>query len=320
MIIMKTDRLISIIMLLLEHKRISASKLAETFEVSTRTIYRDIEQINLAGIPVVSCPGVNGGVSIMDEYKVDKRLFSPSDVSKLLVGLSTLKTALPQNDVTSVLAKVKSIIPSKHVSDVELHANQITVDLSPWDNEYDDSNVVQDIKDSIENHKLIRFTYLDTYGNMSNRGVEPYRLVYKVRSWYLLGYCHLREDFRTFKISRISSLAITDNTFCPRECPPLEFDNIEWPELQFVTVKLRIDECIKAMIDLLYKNQAVFHCEQDDMYAFLPFFYTPFEYNILLSFGDKCECLEPEDIRTEIIRMIKNMSAIYEINNIEKRC
>ena len=129
---MKTDRLVSIIMMLLDKERIGAQELADRFEVSPRTIYRDIETINMAGIPVRSTPGVGGGFEIMQEYKVDKNVFSAADLSAILMGLSSLSGMVRGNELVNALAKVKRFIPADRAKEIELKANQIYIDLSPW--------------------------------------------------------------------------------------------------------------------------------------------------------------------------------------------
>lgn len=218
---------------------------------------------------------------------------------------------MPKNDIASAVAKIQSIMPSNYSSDTQRHTDQIAVDLTPWSNEYDNTTLIQDIRAAIKNRNLISFTYLDTNGNLSKREVEPYRLIYKVRNWYLQGYCLLRKDFRVFKVSRLSSLTKLDCTFNKRDCPTLELYAIKWTELEHVAIKMKIDENVKALIDFFYKSQAVFESKQGTLYAYFPFFYTPFEYNIILGFADKCECLEPEDVRLEIRRLVKNMNNIY---------
>ena len=129
---MKIDRLVSIIMILLDKKRISAQELADMFEVSPRTIYRDIDAINMAGIPVRSASGVGGGFEIMQEYKVDKKVFSADDLSVLLMGLSSLSNMVRGDELVHTLAKVRSFIPAHRAKDIELKINQVHIDLSPW--------------------------------------------------------------------------------------------------------------------------------------------------------------------------------------------
>ena len=125
---MKTDRLVSIIMMLLDKERVSAQELADRFEVSPRTIYRDIETINMAGIPVRSTPGVGGGFEIMQEYKLDKNVFSAADLSAILMGLSSLSGMVRGNELVNALAKVRRFIPADRAKEIELRANQIYID------------------------------------------------------------------------------------------------------------------------------------------------------------------------------------------------
>ena len=129
---MKVDRLVSIIMVLLDKKRIAAKDLADMFEVSKRTIYRDIDSINMAGIPVSAAPGVGGGFEITEEYKIDNKVFSTADLSVILTGLSGLSGMLRGDELANALAKVKSFIPAGRAKEIELKANQIFIDLSPW--------------------------------------------------------------------------------------------------------------------------------------------------------------------------------------------
>ena len=129
---MKVDRLVSIIMTLLDKKRIGAQELADMFEVSPRTIYRDIDAINMAGIPIRSTSGVGGGFEIMPEYKIDKNVFSTADLSVIMMGLSNLSNMVRGDELVNALAKVKSFIPADKANDIEIKINQICVDLSPW--------------------------------------------------------------------------------------------------------------------------------------------------------------------------------------------
>ena len=129
---MKIDRLVSIIMILLDKKRIGAQELADMFEVSPRTIYRDIDAINMAGIPVRSIPGVGGGFEIMQRYKIDKKVFSADDLSALLMGLSSLSGIMRGDELVHALTKVRSFIPADRANEIALKANQIYIDLSPW--------------------------------------------------------------------------------------------------------------------------------------------------------------------------------------------
>lgn len=222
---MKVDRLVSIIMILLEKERVGAQELAEMFEVSPRTIYRDIDAINLAGIPVRSISGVGGGFEIMQNYKIDKKVFSTSDLSALLMGLSSLSDMIRGDELVHALAKVKSFIPADKAKDIEFKANQILIDLSPWMGNRNINSNLQMIKDALQENKFLSFEYSDQHGNSTSRIVEPYQLVLKGSHWYFQGYCHIRNDYRLFKLSRMSSLQVKEETFVPRnyQKPILDF-------------------------------------------------------------------------------------------------
>ncbi|NTV78570.1 MAG: YafY family transcriptional regulator, partial [Clostridiales bacterium] len=201
---MKVDRLVSIIMILLDKKRIGAKELADLFEVSPRTIYRDIDAINMAGIPVFSTSGVGGGFEIMENYKIDKKVFSTTDLSAILMGLSILSNMMRGDDLVNALAKVKSFIPAGSAKEVELKANQIYIDLSPWMGNRNIQPYLELIKKGLQESKLLSFEYSDRHGNKTIRLAEPYQLVLKSIHWYFQGYCYQRKEFRLFKLSRIS--------------------------------------------------------------------------------------------------------------------
>lgn len=171
---MKVDRLISIIMILLDKKRIGAQELADMFEVSSRTIYRDIDAINMAGIPVRSTSGVGGGFEIMQNYKVDSKVFSTADLSAILMGLSNM---IQGNELVNDLAKVKSFIPADRAKDIELKANQISIDLSPWMVNRNIQPYLEIIKTALQESKLLSFEYADRFGNKTVRTAEPYQLI-----------------------------------------------------------------------------------------------------------------------------------------------
>ena len=309
---MKVDRLVSIIMILLDKERIGAQELAELFEVSPRTIYRDIDAINMAGIPVLSTPGVGGGFEIMPEYKIDKTVFSTADLSAILMGLSGLSSMIRGDELVNALAKVKSFIPADRAKDIELKANQIYIDLSPWMGNTNIQPYLEMIKTALQESKLLTFEYADRYGNKTARTAEPYQLVLKSSHWYWQGYCLVRNDFRLFRLSRMSNLQIQEESFTPRE--------YQKPQLDFTDILATLQTKIKIRIHQSVMDRVLDHCvyedfspDGDEHYIIrFPFVENDYYYNILFSFGDKCECLEPYHIRSEMKRRIQDMAAIYE--------
>lgn len=309
---MKIDRLISIIMVLLNNERISAVELADMFEVSTRTIYRDIETLSLAGIPIVTFNGVNGGISIMEEYKVDKKLFTISDISTILMGLSSVSTTISNKELIGTLEKVKSLLPKTQVKDIELKSNQITIDLTTWMGNKSFKSNIDKIKSALNDNKLLEFEYYGTNRIKDKRIIEPYKLILKENNWYLQGYCTFKEDFRVFKLSRISNLKILDEVFLQREFVEKPLDGSGWIDKRLIKIKL--------LVDWSLREQMVERCGEDNVKAFLddkfivdfPFVADDLGYNILMGFGDKCECIEPENIRVELIKRIRKLLCVYE--------
>lgn len=309
---MKVDRLVSIIMILLDKKRIGAQELADMFEVSPRTIYRDIDAINMAGIPVRSTSGVGGGFEIMQEYKVDKKVFSADDLSALLMGLSGLSSVIRGNELVHALAKVKSFIPVDRAKEIELKVNQICIDLSPWMSNSNIQLYLEMIQSALQENRLLTFEYIAHHGNETARIVEPYQLVLKGNHWYLQGYCRKRNDFRLFRLSRMSNLQMKEDIFAPRDYqkPQLDFDDM-WATMQ-TRIKIRIHKSVMDRV-LDFCTNEDFSSDGDEHYIVnFPFVENEYHYDILLSFGDKCECLEPLHVRAEIKRRIQDIATIYE--------
>lgn len=286
--------------------------MADMFEVSPRTIYRDIDAIGMAGIPVRSTSGVGGGFEIMQKYKIDKNVFSTADLSAILTGLSSLSEMMQGNELINALAKVRSFIPADKANEIELKINQICIDLSPWIGSRNIQSYLEIIRTAMEDYRLVSFEYIAHHGEKTVRTVEPYQLVLKSGHWYFQGYCHTRNDFRLFRLSRIFNLQMKEENFIPQDShkPILGFGEI--PETMQTTIKLRIHESIMDRV-LDYCTYEHFFPDGAEYYIVdFPFIENEYYYDILLGFGDKCECLEPLNIRAEVKHRIHAIAAIYE--------
>lgn len=309
---MKVSRLVSIIMILLDKERISAQELANMFEVSKRTIYRDIDAINMAGIPIYSTSGVGGGFEIMKNYKIDRKVFSTADISTILTGLSSLSNMMQSNELINALAKVKSFIPVDRIDEIKLKTDQIHIDLSQWIGYRNVQAYLETIKKALQENKLLSFEYADRHGNKTEREAEAYQIVLKGNHWYFQGFCYKRNDFRLFKLARISNLKLEEIFFTPRDYqkPLLDFTDI-LATIQ-IKIKLRIHESVMDRV-LDYCMYEDFSPDGDAYYIVtFPFIENEYYYNILLSFGDKCECIEPLHIRTKLKRKIYEIANLYE--------
>lgn len=312
---MKVDRLVSIIMILLEKERVGAQGLAEMFEVSPRTIYRDIDAINMAGIPVRSIAGVGGGFEIMREYKLDKNVFSAADLSAILMGLSNLSGVMSGDELVNALAKVKRFIPAARAKDIELKANQIHIDLSPWMGNRNIQPYLERIKTALQESRLISFAYTNQHGDQTVRTAEPYQLVLKSNHWYLQGYCRKRNAFRLFKLSRMSNLQMREEVFAPRDYEKPQLDFADILETIQTEIKIRIH---RSVMDRVLDFCSYEHILPDGSEHYLvnfPFIENDYYYGILMSFGKQCECLEPPHIRAEMKRRVGDIAFLYEKEN-----
>ena len=309
---MRTNRLVSIIILLLDKRRIRAQELADLFEVSPRTIYRDIETICMAGIPVSSSSGVGGGFEITQQFKIDNSVLSTNDLTTILMGISSLSSMVRGDELTHTLTKVKSLIPADRAKEIELHANRLVLDVRPWLGNRSIQPDISIIKSAIQEYRLVSFDYTDRYGNASERTAEPYQLVFKNCQWYWYGYCHTREDFRLFKVSRMNNTQLLDQLFTPL---PFKGPLLEIPEsvvAQRDSIILRIHSSIKdRVLEFCVEDCAVPDGDDHWLVGF-PFIENEYHYSVLFSFGDACECLRPQRIRTEMKRRIHALVAIYD--------
>ena len=307
---MKIDRLLSIIMVLIEQNKISASKLAEMFEVTPRTIYRDIETIQAAGVPIVTYTGTNGGIGILENYKIDKKFFTKEDMITIMTGLGSISSSVTNSGLNKVLTKLQSLIPEDHTHEIKLKSGQVVIDLTTWSgNKKLQANLIK-IKEALNQRRYLIFKYLDGNGKSTERKVEPYQLLWKEEKWYINSYCTMRNDFRLFKLSRISYLKVLDETFSLREFDMEEL-RMNWSEKRILNIKLLVDVSLKERILERCEEENITYCGKNKMIVEFPFVDDDFGYELLLSFGNKCECLEPVEIREKLIEKIRNMLHIY---------
>lgn len=314
---MKVDRLVSIILLLLNRDRIGARQLAAMFEVSTRTIYRDIDAIARAGIPVCATAGVGGGFEILRQYKLDRKVFSTADLTAILMGLTSLSGLIRGDELVNALAKVRSFIPAERAKDIAIKTNQVFIDLSPWIGNRNLKPNLEIIQTALQESKLLTFAYVNRTGTKTTRTAEPYQLILKGGQWYWQGFCYERNDFRLFKLSRTSDLQVQEVGFTPREHQKPQLDFSEHLAAVQTEIKLRIHQSIlERILDYCPLEQ----CTPDGDAHYLvrfPFIENDYYYSFLFSFGDQCECLEPLPIRAEMKRRIRAIALLYENDPLE---
>jgi predicted DNA-binding transcriptional regulator YafY len=282
-------------------KNITAKELSNHFEVSQRTIYRDIDILCQSGIPIYTNKGKGGGICLMENYVLNKSLLTEQEQNDILSALQGLK-ATSLADTEHVLTKLNSIFGSKNF-------DWIKVDFSNWSTKEEDRIKFQQLKDSILNCQVIQFQYNNSYGQESQRIVEPIKLVFRGQSWYLYGLCRSKVDYRYFKITRMRYLNELEETFpyssVNRNTSPVTpYESTQ----KTISVVLKLDS---AMAYRLYDEfpQESIHKEVDGSYII----HTELQdnnwlYGYLMSFEDHLEIIEPVYVRETLLSKFKNAS------------
>lgn len=310
---MKIDRLIAMVMILLEKEVISAGALAKKLEVSRRTIYRDIDTLTTAGLPIFTAQGATGGVGLMKSYKIDKKLFTPKDVQTLATSLASYKQLYDHKDIVHVLEKLNSMGREGGQSEKE---NRFAIDLSLNQGNESLRSLLSSIEIAINEERYMTFDYIDKDGRVTSRKIEPYRVVFKESSWYLQAFCTHRKDYRIFKLARMSRLQVLPETFIPRDFSPLAMDGSDWMSREWVPVTIRIALSIKDKVIERYGEENIIRVEGNSCLATFPIINNESGYDVLLRFGDKCEIVEPSEVREAFKSYIRKILAKYEAQEI----
>ena len=301
---MKIDRLIGILSILLQRERITASELAEKFEVSRRTINRDIEALCKAGIPVCTMQGAGGGIRIMEGYRVDRTLLTSKDMEMILAGLRSLDSVSGSHYYGQLMEKLLA-----GSSDFVSGRDSILIDLASWYKE-SLSPKIGVIREAIEERKMLSFHYYAPGGD-SIRRIEPYYLIFKWSSWYVWGWCRKREAFRLFKLNRMDEVSKEETGFEGREVPMPELTNEK-----LFPGKIKVKALFEPEVKWRLAEEFGARCfeENEDGKLVFQAEYTDAENLIrwMLTFGAKVRVIEPEFVRRELQNIAEDMINIYK--------
>lgn len=302
---MKIDRLIGILSILLQKDKVTAAELSDKFEVSRRTIIRDIDDICKAGIPIVTTQGKGGGISIMEGYKIDRVLLSNEDIMAIFTGLKSLDSVSDNPHYRQLMDKLST--ENAKTSDSE---NHIIIDLAAWDKSAV-SGKIELIKSAIKNNNIISFKYYAPNGE-STRIVEPYHLIFQWSNWYVWGYCTARQDYRLFKLTRLFELKDTGEKCEQRYAPPYKFERL-WHLNGKITATVRFDASMKwRIIDEYGMDIPRFNADGSSELTHTWSDKQNF-FGVILSYGDKAEIVSPPELRKEFIELVKNILNTYKI-------
>ncbi len=288
---MSQGRLFEIVYLLLEKGKMSAPELAERFEVSVRTIYRDVDALSAAGVPIYATPGRNGGVALMEHYVLSKATLSDEEQSQLLTALRSLSGTLG-SDSEETLSKLSGLFHRQE-------PHWLEVDLSHWGGKGRDQLTFDLLRDAILSRKVITFTYAGSYGGPAARRALPAKLVFKGQAWYLQGFCLEKQNYRTFKLSRIRDLTVTEST-SPTPLSPPPIDGEAPPSCPTVRLILRCSPALAYRIYDEFEPEQVTALPDGSFRVEAEFPEDNWVYGYLLSFGPLVEVLEPEQVRNSL--------------------
>lgn len=300
---MKIDRLLGILTVLLNNQRVTAPWLAEKFEVSRRTIGRDIDALCQAGIPIITCQGGGGGISIAEGYKLDNSVLTADELAGILAALKGIGTVSEKSRIERTLDKLSAckdaIVSLQEPIVIDLASHYKGV-LTPK---------IELVKQAIRERRLIEFDYYYEKGS-THRSIEPYVILFQWSAWYVFGYCLTRQDWRLFKLSRLWELQLLEENYAAREIPEERKDfNANFPD----------DKELIALFDPSVKYQLIeeyglgCYTEEEDHKLRAVIGYTKKEHIIswVLGFGNKARVLSPPDIAEEIKRIAEDISASY---------
>lgn len=278
------NRLFEIVYILMQKKKITAKELAEKFEVSTRTIYRDIESLSRANIPIYSSKGKDGGIGILEEYVLNKTVLSEEEQNQILFALQGMKKIAGEDK--DILEKISTIF-NKKVND------WIKIDFSNWGKE----EKFELIKTGILNKKQLEFTYYNSNGDKTKRIVEPLQIWFKDKSWYLISYCKLKEDYRIFKVARMKEIKVLEKHF-ERELPKEQKE--EKYKLKNIVLELEISKEMAYRVYDEFEDNEITKNEDGSFRVKVEYPETDWIYGYILSFGENIKVISPKRVKSTI--------------------
>lgn len=327
------NRLLGIIYILMNKGNVTAAELAERFEVSVRTIYRDVETLSMAGIPVYSRKGKNGGIGLTEQFVLNKLLISKEEQQRILAALTSLRETGGKEE-GEILQKLGDFFKTDTPA-------WVSIDFSDWSGRRQD--LFEQIREAILGRHVMRFDYYGQYGDMSNRTVEPIQLLFKDYTWYVRAFCRDKQAMRLFKVLRMKRVQVLDEVFesvegrlqesgfpggesaavnavCKEKTEAETVKNQEQAEgavqataqeNNFPKICLRIHKKEAYRIYDKFEEEEITVLENGDFEVCFQYYLDDWVYGLILSFGPSAEVLEPAFVREELANRIRQMVSTY---------
>jgi len=300
---MQINRLFEIVYLLMDKKSMTAMELAAHFEVSKRTVLRDIDTLTAAGIPIYTTQGKGGGISILDNFVINKTVISDDEQNQILFALQAISTTR-HVDTDNLLGRLQCLFEKTNTDWIE-------VDFSRWAIGTTDKAKFDSLKKAIINNRAISFSYSSYHGETNSRKVYPLKLAFKSKSWYLRAFCLLKNDYRTFKINRMRDVEMLADKFDGKAFQVPEIEPSDHQSPLAIDVKLHFAPQVAYRVYDDFNEQNIFKNEDGSFTVAMSLPNDSGLYDYILSFGTMIEAIEPQIVRDEIIRQTEKIKNKY---------
>ncbi len=311
---MKLERMLAMVMLLISKKQVQAADLADLFEVSVRTIYRDIDTISRAGIPIVTSQGAGGGISVMETYRLEREWLKEEELFAIASALQSISSMYEPASHSAAYQKIKHLIPDQAAEAFKRETEKWFIDMTAWGQTEDQKALRENISDAIDRSSTISFTYTNANGETLLRETEPYTLVCKAGRWYLYAYCLVRNDFRFFKLSRIKDMTVLHQSFMRKD---IQLETLPWDvnwyrKDRLTELVILVQPGARQRISEWFGHDSLQFDENEACRAVISLPEDQWLIGFLLQFGKDIEVLEPLHIREKVKETIFHMQKIYE--------
>lgn len=310
---MKIDRLLAMTLLLLNRERVSAKELADRFEVSTKTIYRDMETLGQSGIPIVAYQGTSGGFEIMEQYTIGRQFLTLNEINTMVSVVKGINTVVDDGIFSTLLEKVKGLLNKADTNLADQSRTGIIFDFNPWGQSPSARDKVNRLRQAIDETRKVRIKYMNMNGTESERVIEPSSLILKGYVWYLHAYCTLRQEWRVFRLSRVMELQMLMEQAEQRDKPSLdryEWDT-EWSKEIKREIVLTFQREVRHRVADSFDPESVTVLEDGNIRLKADFTEDEWLYGMILSYGQHVKVEEPVSVAEEVVRRAQQIIERY---------
>lgn len=302
---MKSNRMFGILCILLEKEKVTARELADYFEVSVRTVHRDLLDLSSAGFPVASRQGIGGGVFLLPHFRFNRSALTKEDMDIILAGIQGVSSIDDSGKIKTLLAKLHF-----DQGDKMLLENDIIIDFNSWNQNSTIVKKVKTIRNAIAGKRLLEMEYYSSSG-CCHRCIEPYKLIFKQENWYLFGYCRYKEAFRIFKVNRMTQLHISGEIFMVREEDTIPALQSNFVNDRGICITVRMDQSLEFLAVDFFGPENI-RTVDGNLYADFQTEHSEWVISTFAGFGDKAEIISPSYMRERMKNYLEQTIKQYQ--------